>query len=122
MMNWENRLAYALRVRKVRKLQALAVELGVDESALSRWKRGRSISLDNAVGLCRALDASLDWLVTGRGHIDAHKDWSAPAQQAVDDPRRLARELFPTLNDEQGREALEAMRLLVKAISAPPST
>jgi transcriptional regulator with XRE-family HTH domain len=122
MMNWENRLAYALRVRKVRKLQALAVELGVDESALSRWKRGRSISLDNAVGLSRALDASLDWLVTGRGHIDAHKEPSTTADSAADYSQRLAREIFPALNADQGQTALEALRRLVEAISPPPSS
>lgn len=122
MMNWESRLAYALRVRKVMKLQALAVELGVDESALSRWKRGRSISLDNAVGLSRALDASLDWLVMGRGHIDAHKEAGAATNRHGDHAPRLARELFPTLNEDQGQAALEALRLLVQAISPPPST
>lgn len=121
MTNWESRLAYALRVRKVRKLQALAFELGVDESALSRWKRGRSISLDNAVGLSRALDASLDWLVMGRGHIDAHKDQQEGAASAAESPQRLAGEIFPHLTVSQGQEALEALLRLVKAIRAHPS-
>lgn len=122
MTNWEDRLAYALRVRKVRKLQALAVELGVDESALSRWKRGRSISLDNAVGLSRALDASLDWLVMGRGHIDTHKQPPVSTEGAAEPAQRLAMEVFPDLSASQGQEALKALRRLVEAVRTPPSS
>jgi transcriptional regulator with XRE-family HTH domain len=70
---WGDRLQYALNRRGVRKLYALAVELGVDESALSRWRQGRSITLANAVTLCQTLDISLDWLLLGRGDMDAHQ-------------------------------------------------
>jgi transcriptional regulator with XRE-family HTH domain len=83
MDDWGERLDDALRRRRVPKLYALAVEIGVDESAISRWRKGHPISLPNAVALCRALDVSLDWLLMGRGTMDAHR--VAPA-----DPLMLA--------------------------------
>lgn len=73
MEHWGARLEEALRLRAVRKLHSLAVEIGVDQSAISRWRQGQPISLPNAVALCRSLDVSLDWLVIGRGLIDAHR-------------------------------------------------
>ena len=69
-------LTFALEQRRVRKLYALAVEIGVDESALSRWKKDGAISLPSAARLSQALDVSLDWLILGRGHIDAHRSGS----------------------------------------------
>jgi len=87
---WEDRFAHALRLRQVGKLYALAVEIGVDESAISRWKKGRSISLENAAQVCRALDISLDWLVMGRGSIDAHR-----RELPFDGPGALVQQAFP---------------------------
>jgi transcriptional regulator with XRE-family HTH domain len=77
MSGMGQRLTFALKQRGVRKLYALAVEIGVDESALSRWKKDGAISLPSAARLSQALDISLDWLVLGRGHIDAHRSGSA---------------------------------------------
>jgi transcriptional regulator with XRE-family HTH domain len=74
MDHWGKRLQQALRRRRIRKLHALAAEIGVDQSAISRWRNGLPISLANAVVLCRALDISLDWLITGRGAMEAHRD------------------------------------------------
>ena len=65
------RLRHALRQRGVRKLYSLAVELDVDQSAISRWQRGGTMSLEHAAKLCECLGISLDWLVLGRGQIDA---------------------------------------------------
>lgn len=76
-MGW--RLELALKRRKVRKSYPLALEIGVSESCISRWRRGCSISTDNAIKLCHALDISLDWLLSGRGSMDQHR------QRAVDD-------------------------------------
>ncbi|MFY9762674.1 MAG: helix-turn-helix transcriptional regulator [Xanthobacteraceae bacterium] len=73
MDHWGERLQQALRRRRIRKLHALAVEIGVDQSAISRWRKGQPISLPNAISRCRALDISLDWLVTGRGAMEAHR-------------------------------------------------
>jgi transcriptional regulator with XRE-family HTH domain len=67
------RLRLAIEARGVRKQQALAFQVGVHESAITRWKEDKSISLTNAVTLCDALDISLDWLLLGRGTIDSHK-------------------------------------------------
>jgi transcriptional regulator with XRE-family HTH domain len=67
------RLRMAMRARRVGKQQALAFQLGVHASAITRWKENGSLSLTNAIALCEALDVSLDWLLLGRGTIDSHK-------------------------------------------------
>ncbi len=104
---WGQRLQYALNRRGVRKLYALAVELGVDESALSRWRQGRSITLANAVTLCQTLDISLDWLLLGRGDIEEHlaSDEDAPRPncppQSRPTPPNGAREMSPAARQLQ---------------------
>ena len=81
MDHWGRRLQQAFRRRRIRKLHALAAEIGVDQSAISRWRKGQPISLANAVVLCHALDISLDWLVTGQGTMEAHRGVvSTPAE------------------------------------------
>jgi transcriptional regulator with XRE-family HTH domain len=67
------RFRLAMAHRKVRKQFALAVDLGVDQSTLSRWSKGATLTLDNATRLCEALDISLDWLLLGRGEMEQHK-------------------------------------------------
>ena len=106
MQGWKERLDQALKARRIHKSYALAVELGVDESAISRWRRGRSISLGNAVRLAEALDVSLDWLLTGRGHIDAHRNGEAKLD-------RLTRDLLSELSEDRAAEALAALVDLV---------
>jgi transcriptional regulator with XRE-family HTH domain len=64
------RLRKALEIRGRRKLYALAGEVGVNPSSVTRWLQGRFISLDHAVRLCDVLDVSLDWLMLGRGSLD----------------------------------------------------
>jgi plasmid maintenance system antidote protein VapI len=59
------RIRLALAARGVRKQQALAAELDVHESAITRWKENAALSLDNAVKLGAVLDISLDWLLLG---------------------------------------------------------
>lgn len=68
------RLREAMALRRVGKMLGLACQLGVHESALSRWKHGGAMSLVNVVSVCEALDISMDWLVLGRGHPEAHKN------------------------------------------------
>lgn len=70
----EQRLNHAIDVRKIAKMVVLAHELKVDESAISRWRRGGTMSLANAAQLCVYLDVSLDWLILGRGGMVAHRD------------------------------------------------
>lgn len=108
---WEGRFAHALALREVGKLYALAVAIGVNESAISRWKKGRTISLENAAQVCRALDISLDWLVMGRGGIDSHRI-AAPPEPAD----ALIRQAFPELPPRQARAAATALRALVSAL------
>jgi transcriptional regulator with XRE-family HTH domain len=67
------RLRLAMEARGIRKQQALAFQLGVHESAITRWKVDGSLSLANAIALCDALDISLDWLLLNRGTIESHK-------------------------------------------------
>ncbi|PZO05260.1 MAG: transcriptional regulator [Alphaproteobacteria bacterium] len=109
MESWNERLDHALKLRRVRKLHALAVELGVDESAVSRWRRSPAISLANAVNLCRTLDISLDWLLTGRGHILAHRSDATLTE-------RFALEVFTDLPEARAAEAIEALILLARAV------
>ena len=73
--NISNRIHYALHYAQVRKLSALALEIGVDESAISRWKKTGNISINNASSLCKILDISLDWVILGRGDIQQHKQF-----------------------------------------------
>lgn len=111
MDGWEDRLASAFAARDVRKLQALAVDLGVDESAISRWKRGRSISLDNVARLCVALDVSMDWLVLGRGDMDLHRaPPPAPEASAEGTPPAW---LLPAADAETRAEVFQALRRLL---------
>ena len=102
--HWGMRLRHALRSRRVRKLHALAVEIGVDQSAISRWRKGRPISLPNAISLCEALGISLDWLLMGRGTMEERSIASAdPVEQA-------ARAFFGNLT---AQEAAVVRRVLV---------
>lgn len=65
------RLCLAMKARGVMKLCVLSAAMGVSESAVSRWRHGGPITLHNAAQLCGALDISLDWLMLGRGHLNA---------------------------------------------------
>ena len=42
MVEWGDRLEHALCRRRVNELYALAAEIGVDDSAISRWRLGLS--------------------------------------------------------------------------------
>jgi transcriptional regulator with XRE-family HTH domain len=72
-----NRLAEAMRLRGWNKQTALAEALGVKPSAVSRWLKNGSLSLDHAVALCDFLNISLDWLMLGRGTPDLAR-WPIP--------------------------------------------
>jgi transcriptional regulator with XRE-family HTH domain len=93
------RIRQALAARGVRKQQALAAELNVHESAITRWKENKEISLNSAVALSAALDVSLDWLLLDRGTMDAHRHPGGTPQrgQATDDDPllRIARRIGP---------------------------
>jgi transcriptional regulator with XRE-family HTH domain len=67
------RIRVAIEQRGVKKLTALAAELGVTVGALTRWRQGGPMSLDNGIRFCQALDVSLDWLAMGRAHPDHHR-------------------------------------------------
>ena len=71
---WEatfaGRLSYAMDVRGYRKAAGLAAQIGVTESAISRWKNGHPITLEHAIALRNALAVSLDWLLCGDGSLE----------------------------------------------------
>ncbi len=67
------RLRIAMKARGVYKQYSLAVDLGVDQSTLSRWSKGGSLTLQHALKLSEALDVSLDWILLGRGCMEHHK-------------------------------------------------
>ncbi|WP_096485792.1 helix-turn-helix domain-containing protein [Methylorubrum populi] len=71
--SFPERLQQALAARGIRKLYALADEIGVNKSALTRWRSGKNISIDNICRLAECLDVSVDWLLLGRGCMDSHK-------------------------------------------------
>ncbi|HEV2099422.1 MAG TPA: helix-turn-helix transcriptional regulator [Stellaceae bacterium] len=64
------RLRQALELRDRRKLYALAMEIGVNASSVTRWLQGDPIRMDHAERLCQVLNISMDWLMLGRGSID----------------------------------------------------
>jgi plasmid maintenance system antidote protein VapI len=100
------RIRHALAARGVRKQQALAAELDVHESAITRWKENAAMSLDNAIALGAVLDISLDWLLLGRGTIDSHKTGVSPDVVSSD------------LAQIAGRIGPESISLLLAAIDS----
>ncbi len=72
-MSRGERVNHAIKARGVQKMLSLALDLDVDESAISRWKKGGPMSLKSAARLARTLDISLDWIVLGRGEMELHK-------------------------------------------------
>ncbi|MGJ5177975.1 helix-turn-helix domain-containing protein [Bradyrhizobium oligotrophicum] len=75
------RLAQVIKQSGIAKMANLADDLGVDESAISRWKKGGSMSLENAAKLSSALDVSLDWLILGRGTMNLHKKLALSSEE-----------------------------------------
>ena len=74
------RLEWAMKVRRIGKMYVLASAMGVDESAISRWRRNKPISTTNLVKLCSVLEISADWLLTGDGEMNrsaqaGRSDW-----------------------------------------------
>jgi hypothetical protein len=110
MDGWGERLDDALRRRRVPKLYALAVEIGVDESAISRWRKGHPISLPNAVALCR-------WLVLGRGTMDGHRAKptevliaAAAFESLAEREAAIIRDVLRALADVADRETSKTFR------------
>jgi transcriptional regulator with XRE-family HTH domain len=80
-MSRGDRLAQVIKQSRIAKMANLAADLGVDESAISRWKKGGPMSLENAEKLSAALDISLDWLILRRGTMNLHKKLSFSPQE-----------------------------------------
>ena len=87
MDKWGYRLRRAIENKNIQKSYALAVELGVAESTISRWKQSGPISMPKAIELCGVLEISMDWLFVGR-EPDEIGDGIDPLQR-----QRLMRQL-----------------------------
>ncbi len=109
------RIREALTARGVRKQQALAAELKVHESAVTRWKENKQISLDNAVALAAALDVSLDWLLLGRGTMDSHRAARATGRRTQDDA-------LDAIGRRLGPRSLTLLLTAIEAIAADAAT
>lgn len=88
-----DRLSRAIKGRGISKMMALALDLDVHESAISRWRKNGPMSLEHAARLSQVLDISLDWLVLGRGDMDAHASVSLASDEyeLIQVARRLRR-------------------------------
>ncbi|WP_417675069.1 helix-turn-helix domain-containing protein [Roseibium sp.] len=64
------RIGQAMARRGHRKAMALAAELDISPAALTKWKQGHAMSLENACRLADLLDVSMDWLMLGRNAPD----------------------------------------------------
>ncbi len=73
-----------MKLRGIQKQFALAYNVNVNESTITRWKNDGPMSIDNAISVCQYLDISLDWFLTGNGLIDQHKLTSSPSIDADD--------------------------------------
>lgn len=78
MDQWGDRLSKIMHIRGLKKSLALAMALGVDESTISRWRKGGPITVPNAISLSRELDVSLDWLLAGRGQPQVMPQENSP--------------------------------------------
>ncbi len=75
------RLTAAIRWRGISKMLVLANDLNVNESAISRWRQDGAMSLQHAARIAEVLDVSMDWLILGRGEMEAPKDAALRADE-----------------------------------------
>lgn len=92
-----NRLSEAMCARGIYKLSVLSTLLGVTESAISRWRHNGTMTVENVIALCVALDISVDWFLTGRGHMEMHKSLAATPHSLI---ATLAERLRPQVREQ----------------------
>ncbi|MEF2559388.1 helix-turn-helix transcriptional regulator, partial [Aurantimonas sp. C2-5-R2] len=109
--HWGTRLKAALQARQIGKHYALAVELGVHESAISRWLQGLAISVPHLIALCQTLDISIDWLLTGQGSMTQHKLPMADSAEA-------ARILFQDITRRDMATTASVLAVLLERMTA----
>jgi transcriptional regulator with XRE-family HTH domain len=68
LKTFAERLKY-LRRRRGLSLAALASRIGVSAQAVHKWENGGQVDSHRQVALARALEVSLDWILTGKGSI-----------------------------------------------------
>lgn len=105
-MDRSERLREAISRRQHRKMLALALDLSVNESAISRWKNGGAMSLEHASRICVVLDISMDWLILGRGDLESHKSFQ------IDDEERMLLTILRQLPPSSTRSLSELLKLI----------
>ena len=78
-----------------------AKRIGVDNSTVSSWEKGGSVSSNNIMTIARTFQVNLEWLKTGEGDMLSNES-SVPAEQ-IDDRLRMLRKHY---NDTQKTFAL----------------
>ena len=73
------RLREAMRGRVPKQV---AADVGVSQSAISRWLHGAPMTARYAAALCACLNVSADWLLLGRGSPQAHMRHNEPGMRA----------------------------------------
>ncbi|WP_374139690.1 helix-turn-helix domain-containing protein [Sphingomonas sp. 32-62-10] len=63
------RLLIAMKARGIPKQYLLADLISVDQSAVTRWISGKSMSISHAIAICNQLNLSMDWLILGIGEM-----------------------------------------------------
>lgn len=109
MAHWGDRLSTILKIRGFQKSYAIAHALGVNESTVSRWKKGEPISMQHGVALCRFLGVSMDWLFLG----ESLENISFPTNEVL-----LTMELARLLQ-KHPPAVTSAMIQLVEVMSSP---
>ena len=59
---WGKRFREMIIAKGFNKYSAIAAELDVNESTVSRWAAGANISIEKAILLCEVMDVSMDWM------------------------------------------------------------
>ena len=101
-----------MRLRGWYKQYAFAVAIGVSESTITRWREDGAMSLESAISVCRELDISLDWFVTGNGTMEQHK--LKPLEYSSTDER--LRSAIKTLRDRLSAEVHNSLIDLISAL------
>ena len=82
--------------------------LGVTKQAISQWKRGDAIpGIATAIELAKALDVSIDWLLTGRGPMRV-------IESKMDPNTQLLVVAFENLSHEAKKEVLGYMAYVLE--------
>jgi len=84
---------------------SLAKTLGIGTGTISNWKKRDSVPYKRCVELSKLKNASLEWLLTGKGEMYS----PSPADGGLSMEQVKLLEMYSMLSDEQKREIIEAI-------------